>query len=37
MTLSAQIASDQGGMIEEDARVWLKALRKARRYLQDVY
>jgi sulfite reductase (NADPH) flavoprotein alpha-component len=32
-----KIVSDQGGMIEEDARAWLKALRKERRYLQDVY
>ena len=32
-----RIVSDQGGLIEEDAREWLKRLRKERRYLQDVY
>jgi sulfite reductase (NADPH) flavoprotein alpha-component len=32
-----KIAHDQGGFIEEDAREWLKTLRKNRRYLQDVY
>jgi sulfite reductase (NADPH) flavoprotein alpha-component len=32
-----RIISDQGGMIEEDSRAWLKGLRKERRYLQDVY
>jgi sulfite reductase (NADPH) flavoprotein alpha-component len=32
-----KIAATQGGLIEEDARELLKALRKERRYLQDVY
>ena len=32
-----RIVCDQGKLIEEDARIWLKALRKERRYLQDVY
>lgn len=32
-----RIGADQGNMIEEDARLWLKSLRKQRRYLQDVY
>jgi sulfite reductase (NADPH) flavoprotein alpha-component len=32
-----RIGCDQGRMIEEDARLWLKALRKERKYLQDVY
>jgi sulfite reductase (NADPH) flavoprotein alpha-component len=32
-----KIASDQGSLIEEDAREFIKALRKERRYLQDVY
>jgi len=32
-----RIAADRGKLIEEDSRAWLKALRKQRRYLQDVY
>ncbi len=32
-----QIAKDQGSLIEEDARAWLKTLRQQKRYLQDVY
>lgn len=35
MTL-LHIAQDQG-LVEEDARLWLKSLRKDRKYLQDVY
>ncbi len=32
-----QIASDEGGMSDEEARKFLKALRHERRYLLDVY
>lgn len=32
-----KIAADQGNLIEEDAREFIKNLRKERRYLQDVY
>ena len=32
-----RIASDQGGLTEEKSREWIKAMRKTRRYLQDVY
>jgi len=32
-----RIAAEQGNLIEEDAREFIKALRKERRYLQDVY
>jgi sulfite reductase (NADPH) flavoprotein alpha-component len=32
-----RIARDQGSFTEEQARGWLKELRQAKRYLQDVY
>jgi len=35
--LTLQRIAQDAGMMEEDARVWLKALRKNRKYLQDVY
>jgi sulfite reductase (NADPH) flavoprotein alpha-component len=33
----AQIAQDHGGMSEDEAKSWLKQLRKEKRYQRDVY
>ena len=31
------IASEEGGMGEDEAAAWVKALQKEKRYLKDVY
>ena len=31
------IASKEGGMAEDEAAAWVKALQKEKRYLKDVY